>query len=192
MSSRKFFGNILIFTVLILLNLFIVFKYFARQQKIAAMNTLISEIDTARLTQTPTTSEEEEASEVSDVRIANLKAFFRTHSSPLYDHAEYIVKTSDKYGLDYRLIPAIAMKESTLCQAIPPNSHNCWGWGIYGSTITRFSSYDEAISTVAQGLKKNYIDQGLTTPERIMAKYTGHPENNTWASGVNSVLRWLE
>lgn len=155
------------------------------------MNILLDDIDGARLAQ-GAPELEEVSSGISDIRIANLKAFFRTHSSPLYDHAEFIVKTSDQYGLDYRIIPGIAMQESTLCQAIPPNSHNCWGWGIYGSTVTRFSSYDEAIEAVASGLKKNYIDRGLTTPSQIMAKYTGHPENSTWATGVNRVLQWLE
>lgn len=126
-----------------------------------------------------------------DSRIAILKAFFRKHNSPLYDHADFIVKISDEYGLDFRLIPAIAMQESTACKVIPHNSHNCWGWGIYGNKITRFESYPEAIETVAKGLKTNYIDKGLTTPEAIMAKYTPS-SNGSWARGVSNVLGVLE
>ena len=38
-------------------------------------------------------------------------------------------------GFDYRLLPAIAMQESTLCRSIPVDSHNCWGWGIYGDKV---------------------------------------------------------
>ena len=126
-----------------------------------------------------------------DRRVAVLKAFFRRHDSPLYDHADYIVKVSDAYRLDYRLIPAIAMQESTACKFIPKNSHNCWGWGVYGNTITRFPSYPEAIETVAKGLKANYLDKGLTTPELIMAKYTPS-SNGSWARGVTNVLGVLE
>lgn len=129
--------------------------------------------------------------ETKDRRIAVLKAFFRKYESPLYDHAGFIVKVSDEYGLDYRLLPAISMQESTACKFIPHNSHNCWGWGIYGNKVTRFSSYPEAIETIAKGIKTGYIDKGLTTPEQIMAKYTPS-SNGSWARGVSTVLGVLE
>ena len=130
-------------------------------------------------------------SNIKDRRIAILKAFFRRHESPLYDHADFIVKVSDAYELDFRLIPAIAMQESTACKFIPNNSHNCWGWGIYGNKLKRFNSYSEAIETVAKGLKANYIDKGLTTPEAIMDKYTPS-SNGSWARGVTNGLGVLE
>jgi hypothetical protein len=90
-----------------------------------------------------------------DARSANLRYFFRKYNSPLYEFAEDMVTISDKYNLDYRLLAAIAMQESNLCLKIPPNSHNCWGWGIYGDLVTRFDSYPEAMETVAAGLKRN-------------------------------------
>jgi len=127
----------------------------------------------------------------SDIRVANLKFFFRRYESVLYDKAEFIVKMADQYKLDYRLIPAIAMQESGLCKNIYEGSHNCWGWGIYGDTVTRFDSYEEAIETISRGLKKNYIDKGLTTPEDIMRKYTP-PSTGSWAFGVNFFLKIIE
>jgi hypothetical protein len=126
-----------------------------------------------------------------DNRLANLKAFFRKYNSPLYDYAEKIIQVSDRYHFDYRLLPAIAMQESNLCQKIPPNSFNCWGWGIYGDTITKFSSYDEAIEVIAAGIKKNYLDKGLVTASQIMRKYTPSSQGS-WAHGVNTFLRVLE
>jgi len=126
-----------------------------------------------------------------DKRVAILKAFFRRHDSPLYEHAEYIVRVSDENELDYRLLPAIAMQESTACKVIPDNSYNCWGWGIYGNKITRFESYPAAIETIARGLRKNYIDHGLMSPEEIMAKYNPS-SNGSWARGVSNVLGVLE
>lgn len=126
-----------------------------------------------------------------DIRVANLKYFFRKYDSVLYDQADYIVKMADQYKLDYRLIPAIAMQESNLCKHIPENSHNCWGWGIYGNKVTRFDSYEEAIETISRGIKKNYIDKGLTTPEAIMRKYTP-PSDGSWAFGVNTFLKMIE
>lgn len=128
---------------------------------------------------------------VKDHRIAVLKAFFRRHESPLYEYADYIVKVSDAYKLDYRLVPAIAMQESTACKFIPKNSYNCWGWGIYGNKVRRFSSYNEGIEVVAKGIRTHYIDKGLTTPEAIMGKYTPS-SNGSWARGVSNVLGVLE
>jgi hypothetical protein len=128
---------------------------------------------------------------LADNRVANLKAFFRKYNSPLYNHAEKIVEVSDRYRFDYRLLPAIAMQESNLCQKIPPDSFNCWGWGIYGDIVTRFSSYDEAIEVIAAGIKKNYLDKGLVTASQIMRKYTPSSQGS-WAYGVNTFLRILE
>lgn len=129
--------------------------------------------------------------EVADGRVANLKQFFRKYNSVLYDYAEKIVQVSDENQFDYRLLPAIAMQESNLCRIIPDDSHNCWGWGIYGNTVTRFESYEEAIDTVAKGIKKHYIDKGLVTASSIMEKYTPS-SNGSWAHGVNTFLQMLE
>ena len=126
-----------------------------------------------------------------DSRTANLKSFFRKHNSPLYNYADKIVEVSDIYQFDYRLLPAIAMQESNLCRVIPDDSYNCWGWGIYGTTVTKFDSYDEAIETVGKGIKKHYIDKGLVTASAIMKKYTP-PSQGSWAYGVNTFLKALE
>lgn len=130
-------------------------------------------------------------SAAADPRVAYLKAFFRNYDSELYDHAEFIVATADTHGIDYRLLPAIAMQESNLCRVIPHGSHNCWGWGIYGDKVTRFESYPQAIETVSAGLKKYYVDQGLVTPEQIMQKYTPS-SNGSWAYGVNYFFGKIE
>lgn len=126
-----------------------------------------------------------------DGRTANLKSFFRKYNSPLYDSASYIVVVSDKYGFDYRLLPAIAMQESNLCKVIPDESHNCWGWGIYGDTVTKYPTYEAAIDAVAKGLKEKYIDQGLLTASAIMRKYAPS-SNGSWQYGVNTFLKLLE
>lgn len=126
-----------------------------------------------------------------DIRVANLKYFFRKYGSVLYDYADVFVTTADKYSLDYRLLPAIAMQESNLCKYIYEGSHNCWGWGIYGNKVTRFSSYPEAIETISKGIKLYYVDKGLTTPEAIMRKYTP-PSDGSWAFGVNTFLKIIE
>lgn len=126
-----------------------------------------------------------------DARIEIVKQFFDKYKSPLTPFAENIVKDADTYGLDYRLLPAIAMQESNLCKKIILDSYNCWGFGIYGKKVTRFESYPEAIDTVTRTLVKNYVQGGLTTPEEIMKKYT--PSNNgSWAYSVSYFMDQLQ
>lgn len=126
-----------------------------------------------------------------DARIEIVKHFFQKYKSPLEPFASNVVEDADKYDIDYRLIPAIAMQESNLCQKIIQDSYNCWGFGIYGKKVTRFQSYPEAIDTVTKTLAKNYIVGGLDTPEEIMGKYT--PTNNgAWAYSVNYFMSLLQ
>lgn len=128
---------------------------------------------------------------IADGRSLLITHYLRRYKSPLLPHANEVVQVSDKYGLDWRLLVAIAQQESNLCKKIPANSYNCWGFGIYGGKVTRFDSFSDAIEVVARGLKRNYVDRGLDTPEKIMAKYTP-PSQGSWATGVNQFLEDIE
>lgn len=122
-----------------------------------------------------------------DARVMLLHKFLELNTSELAPHARFLVETADKYRLDWKLLPAIAQKESGLCNVIPEGSHNCWGWGIHSKGTLMFDNYEEAIDTVAKGLKEKYIDLGYTTPEKIMTKYA-HPDSTTWADGVTMYM----
>lgn len=126
-----------------------------------------------------------------DARIEMVRQFFARYDSPLEPFAKDVVVTADKYGLDFRLIPAIAMQESTLCKKAPKDSYNCWGYGIYGKKVTRFKNYPEAINTVTKTLAVQYKKDGLHTPEEIMSRYTPS-SNGSWAEGVNFVMSRLQ
>ena len=131
--------------------------------------------------------------ESEDARSLIITNWMTAYKAPLAPYGDVFVKAADKYGLDWRLLPAIAMKESGGGRAIPVDSYNAWGWGIYGDQVLRFDNWEDGIYTVAAGLKRNYLDQGLTTPEQIMAKYTppsielGGP----WAQGVQKYFAEL-
>jgi hypothetical protein len=126
-----------------------------------------------------------------DARIATLQQFLKKYNSALENYAEDIVAAADKYGLDFRLIPAIGMQESNLCKKAPKDSHNCWGFGIYGGKVTKFDSYPEAIDKVSKTLAMEYKGNGLDTTEEIMARYT--PSNKgDWAKSVNYFMKQLE
>lgn len=123
----------------------------------------------------------------SDARAELIRQYLASYNSPLEPHAEYLVEASDAYGLDYRLLTAIAQQESSLCKKIPPLSYNCWGWGIHSEGSLGFSSFEEGIDIVSKGIKENYIDKGYTTIEEIMSKYTPLSKGS-WAFGVNKFM----
>ncbi|HKZ34892.1 MAG TPA: hypothetical protein VJ179_03460 [Patescibacteria group bacterium] len=129
-----------------------------------------------------------------DARPYIVDQFLRKHNSPLTEHAEYMVQVADAYGFDFRLLPAIAMQESNLGKKLPENSHNAWGYGIYGDNVLGFSDWKSAIDTVAKGLAEDYIGQGLITPEQIMTKYTpaSIPKGGPWAIGVRYFMDEME
>lgn len=126
-----------------------------------------------------------------DSRVEMVRQFFARYDSPLEPYARDVVEAADEFGLDFRLIPAIAMQESTLCKRIPLDSHNCWGFGIYGGKVTRFENYSEAIHTITKTLAVKYKKDGLHTPEEIMQRYTPS-SNGSWAQGVNIVFKSLQ
>jgi hypothetical protein len=191
---KKSFYLSILYLAIVLISFGIGFKLSAMNRQLTYYRRVMDDLELISLI---STEQEKSKTEIltefktEDIRVANLKYFFRRYESVLYDKSEFIVKMADQYKLDYRLIPAIAMQESGLCKNIYEGSHNCWGWGIYGNKVTRFDSYEEAIETISRGLKKNYIDKGLTTPEDIMRKYTP-PSTGSWAFGVNFFLKIIE
>lgn len=191
---QKSFNLTLLYIIVVLLAFGMGFKLSLMNKQLVYYRKVMDDLElisTLSLEQEKSESEILTEFKTTDIRVANLKYFFRKYDSVLYDQSEFIVKMADTYKLDYRLIPAIAMQESNLCKYIYEDSHNCWGWGIYGNKVTRFTSYNEAIETISSGIKRNYIDKGLTTPEAIMRKYTP-PSDGSWAFGVNTFLKMIE
>ncbi len=129
-----------------------------------------------------------------DARVDIVASFLSRYNSPLKpaDHyGQILVDTADRYGLDYRLLPAIMMQESNLCKASDPAIHNCLGFGIHKNGTLAFDTYEESFDRAARELKERYIDQGLTTPEQIMTKYTPS-SNGSWANSVNQWIAEME
>lgn len=127
--------------------------------------------------------------QVNDLRPHLVENFLK--GTELADYSEYIVEVSDKYNLDFRLIPAIAMKESGGGNAARSGSFNAWG---IGNGRTNFNSWQEAIDRVGKTLKEGYADKGLVTPEQIMPVYAP-PQIFTggkWARDINHFFSKME
>ncbi len=126
-----------------------------------------------------------------DARAELIDNYFRQYNSPMIGLGRDIVLSADRYQIPYGYLPAIAACEGSLGTAIPHESFNTWGWGIYGDKVTSFPSWQYAIDAVSKGLKEEYFDKGLDTPEKIMPKYTP-PSKGSWAICVQRYLDELK
>lgn len=69
-----------------------------------------------------------------DPRIARLETFFDQYNCPEPHNTELYILTADKYNIDWRLLPAISLKESTCGKFVPHwcpkslKSNNYWGY----------------------------------------------------------------
>lgn len=120
--------------------------------------------------------------QIEDIRPFIVEKFLK--STPLAPYSNFIVEVSDRYDIDYRLIPAIAMKESGGGAASKVGSYNAWG---FENGRTNFDSWQGAIESVGKTLKTRYVDKGLTTPDEIMPIYAP-PQIATggkWARDIN-------
>ncbi len=115
------------------------------------------------------------------MKVENVRAYLTARNSPLAIHAQEIVKAADEHGIDYRLLPAISIIESS--GGIHTfRTHNAWGWG-----KKNFSSWEEGIWAVSKGLG-NYYSRGLNTPQKISVYYCP-PSAGEWARKVSFVMR---
>ena len=132
------------------------------------------------------------AIESKDARPVLVDRFLRRYGSPMEGLGDNFVKVADQNNFDWRLLPAIAFQESNLGKKIPNGSFNAFGWAVFTgkSSGANFSSWENALETVASGIKKNYIDKGLDTPAKIMPKYTD--SNGTWAPAVEYAMNLIE
>ncbi|MDD5147309.1 MAG: hypothetical protein PHV63_02010 [Candidatus Daviesbacteria bacterium] len=123
-----------------------------------------------------------------DSKAEILAAYLKKFDSPLQYHAQDFIDAANEYNLDWKLLPSIAGVESTFGKAIP-GGFNGWGWGVYGTQAIYFSSWREAIFTVAKGLRENYLNKGLTNPYSINRVYAASPY---WGGKVSYFMNDLE
>lgn len=97
------------------------------------------------------TINESRAEVIVDDRAQNIDQYFAKFNLPLSGHGKTFVEVADKYDLDYRLLPAIAMRESTGGKFACPygNGANVFGWH---SCKTKFRTYEQSIDKVGAHL----------------------------------------
>ncbi|MBI2601243.1 glucosaminidase domain-containing protein [Candidatus Daviesbacteria bacterium] len=139
-------------------------------------------------------SETRDNVEFTDGRAKIIENYFKSKNSILADYSQHFLSVAEKYSLDYRLLPSIAMQESNGGKKVIKDSYNPFGFGIYGNKVTKFTSWEEAIERVGRALREDYLNQGLKTPRQIMAKYTppSVEKGGAWAKGVSYFMEELQ
>src|SRR3989344_6136868 len=87
------------------------------------------------------------------VKADAIDSYFKKYNMPLYGMGMKMVLEAEKNGLDWRLLAAITVRESTggkfACKTV---GYNAFGWG---SCKIGFDSHEDAIEVVARNLGGN-------------------------------------
>ena len=114
-------------------------------------------------------------------KIDNVRNFLLKRNSPLAEYASEFVYAANEYGIDYRLVAAISIVESS--GGIHNfRAYNAWGWGSYG-----FDNWKDGIWSVSKGLATGYYSKGLDTPYEIGRVYCP-PSASSWAGKVTRLM----
>jgi len=99
---------------------------------------------------------------VIDNRANIIDEYFKSRNMPLAGYGSMMIEVADKNGLDWRLLPAISIRETSggkhMCKTNP------FGWG---SCKIGFKSVEEAIETVGYKLANLPVYKGTTTEDKL-------------------------
>ncbi len=114
-----------------------------------------------------------------DLREAILRRFLKENHSPAENFAGVFVAEADAHGLDWRLLPSLALIETGAGKQSRYN--NLFGWA---NGKTRFGSISEAIHEVATGLAegRSYRNKDL------LSKLHSYNRNRGYATLVTDVM----
>jgi hypothetical protein len=118
----------------------------------------------------PAASQPAEQTQPPDPRVKLVENYFRAANSPVHRYAAEFIAAADKFHLDFRLLPGIAMIESGGGKIL--QGRNVLGWQ---SGRARFHSVSECIFKVAERFANAPHFAGKDA-EAILKSYNpGHP-----------------
>ncbi|NQU74511.1 MAG: glucosaminidase domain-containing protein [Candidatus Omnitrophica bacterium] len=121
-----------------------------------------------------------------DWRELKLYAFLKKKDSSLARYSADFIQAADAWGIDWRLLPAIAGLESSFAKRMVPGTYNAYGWG--GGYIV-FDNWADSIEHVSKRLREIYYDNGLITPTQIGPVYA--PPNPRWGNLIASIINQI-
>lgn len=177
--------------VLILINLSMLMSY-QKTSGYPKLNAVAPVQTNFRLTAAGGTSQVLSATiESGDARVLLVESFLTKHNSPMSPYAGNIVWEADRFGIDFRLLPAIAMCESGAGKRMPKKAEfNAFGIAVYTGQLNgkAFTSWPHAVSWVSQYIKEKYYDRGIIDL-RSIGEIWAPPSVNTgysWTTCVES------
>lgn len=117
-----------------------------------------------------------------DSRFQRIKAFFKRRSCPMERYAADFLTAADVHKLDWRLLPSLALVESSGGKVYMNN--NVFGWD---SCKQKFPSIQAGIHTVAERLANSPYYKGRTLDGKLRA----YNQNPRYAATVKRVMSQL-
>lgn len=115
-------------------------------------------------------------------KLQRIKSFFLSRKCPVHKYAADFVAAAEKNRLDWRLLPSIALVESSGGKAYTNN--NIFGWD---SCKQRFPTVRAGIHTVAERLGNSPLYKDKTVDEKLKT-YNSRP---VYAKTVKRVMAQL-
>jgi hypothetical protein len=124
---------------------------------------------------------------IKEERADKIDAYFAKRNMPLEGYGAKMIEEAEKNDIDWRLIPAIAIKESTggkfACD------YNPFGWN---SCKVYFESWDKAIEIVAYNLGGNNPSTARYYKNKTVEEILYHYNGSVIPSYTGEILEFME
>jgi hypothetical protein len=124
-----------------------------------------------------------DTSPIPDARVTRLEMFFQAYQCPIPHHAADYVRAADAHHLDYRLLPAISVLESTC--GIYERLNNRWGWN---NAKSGFESIQAGIDFITTQLAEHEYYKDKQIADKLL-EYNPRPQ---YAKQIQRLMRQIE
>ena len=118
-----------------------------------------------------------------DPRKQRLEAFFRMYHCPEPTYVQAYLNAADRYGIDYRLLPAISVRETTC--GVAEHDNNRWGWD---NGRQSFVSIETGIDFISRQLSSGQWYAGKSIPQKL---FTYNPRH-AYPGEVQRIMQQIE
>jgi len=122
--------------------------------------------------------------EIKDERPDKINQYFESKGMPLAGTGETFVKEADEHKIDWRLLAAISVQESTGGKRMIPGTYNAFGWN---SGHYTFESFEDAIAYISDKFEsgKYYIGKDSVG---ILKTYNPPSVNKNYPNEVLAIM----
>lgn len=118
-----------------------------------------------------------------DTRRAKLQTFFKTYQCPEPYYVDEYLREADAHGIDFRLLPALSVRETTCGEYDHLNNH--WGWD---SGRISFGTVPSGIHFVTARLAESPYYKGKALEEKLRV----YNPNARYVEEIKQLMREIE